>query len=119
MLSVVKTRPRMWVPGPETVRNLETYLLGYQQARADLGAPARGVGEETLLEDFGKWLAHRIQTDKELSWAGYVEEIDSGPKSVYTFLGLFEEFLGTRGTSLPAPEEAGWPADEWGVEVDD
>ena len=118
MLSVVKTRPGMWVPGPETARNLETYLLGYQQARADLGVPARGAGEETLLEDFARWMADRLRTEKQLSWAGYVQEADSGPKSVYTFFRLFEEFLATSGTKLPPPEEAGWPADEWSIDGD-
>jgi hypothetical protein len=114
-LAVVKTRPGMWVPGPETVSNLQTYLCGYRQARGDLGLPAHGEGEEELLDAFGQWMARRLKTQKQLGWAEYVQEVDSGPRNIITFFELFEEFLSSVGKQLPAPQVAGWPADTWGI----
>jgi len=109
LLAVAKTRPAMWVPGPETVRNLETYLIGYRQAREDLGMPEFGAGEEDLLEDFTQWLAKRLRSEKQLCWAGFIDEVDPGPKNVQSFFRLFVEFLRERGISLPEPEDAAWP----------
>jgi hypothetical protein len=110
LLAVVKTRPGMWVPGPETVKNLETYLIGYRQAREDLGVPEHGRGEENLLTEFASWMVRKTGSSKELNWAGYVAEADSGNKSVYSFFRFFDEFLSEKGMRLPAPEEAAWPA---------
>ena len=115
LLAVVRTRPGMWIPGPETVENLETYLIGYRQARGDLGLPPYGEGEEDLLDRFERWLKRRLKTEKELGWSMYVTEIDDGPKNVVTFFRLFDEFLEENDLGLPAPEDAGWPADTWGI----
>lgn len=112
LLAVVRTRPGMWVPGPETAANLQTYLIAYRQARADLGMPEYGRGEEDLLERFEKWVGEHLKSSKTMGWASYVQEADSSPKNVHTFFRLFEEFLAEIGMSLPLPEEAAWPADD-------
>lgn len=102
----------MWVPGPETVRNLETYLLGYRQARADLGAPEFGSVDGDLLEEFTGWLKQKLASKKDLGWPGYIEEIDPGPTNVKTFFRLLGEHLAERGLSLPDPGKARWPAED-------
>jgi hypothetical protein len=115
LLAVVRTRPAMWVPGPETVENLQSYLNGYRQARGDLGIPEYGAGDETILDEFTSWLKQHIGSDKTLNWADYVQEVDPGAKNVYTFFNLFEQFLISQGRRFPLPQGAGWPADEWGI----
>jgi hypothetical protein len=109
---VVKTRPSMWVPGPETVRNLETYLLGYRQARADLGVPEFGAAHGDLLEEFAQWLKTTLGSKKNLSWPGYIEEVDPGAGNVHTFFRLFAEYLAERGMRFPERKDARWPAED-------
>jgi hypothetical protein len=79
--------------GDESVRTLATYLYAYEKARADLQLPAFGKGEETLLSAFHSWLEARLSRHSTLGWSHLIEVADPSPKSIYTFIAFFDEFL--------------------------
>ncbi|WP_437828341.1 hypothetical protein [Sorangium sp. So ce1153] len=111
-LRCVRQRPGMYL-GNNSVRTLETYILGYTQARIDLGIPEFGAGESALLESFGKWLASASTSRMNLGWAGYVEFVDPSCDNVHTFFKKFDEFLREQGMSLDEGMADAWPPDGW------
>jgi hypothetical protein len=108
-LRVVQTRPGMYL-GDESVRTLANYIEGYEQAREDLGFGRYGT-EGDVLGEFGLWLKERVDTPKELTWSGYVQQLDQTESSVRTFFLLFAQFLEEKGRVMPTLEEAArcWP----------
>jgi len=79
--------------GAEDVRTLEVYLSAYTFARTDLGLPAFGRGEETLLDDFEHWLGRDIKQTTTLGWSSLIEKLDPSSKNVHIFLRQFDRFL--------------------------
>ncbi len=54
-LASIRTRPGMYLPD-ERVETLRSYLLGYEQAREDLGLPRYTRKESKILSDFDVWI---------------------------------------------------------------
>lgn len=86
--------------GRETVDALECYLLGYQQARADVGLPRMAVEDEALLTEFNLWLATKLSGPEMAGWCHLVGEVDPSTRNVRTFFSFLDEFLRSRGSSL-------------------
>jgi hypothetical protein len=99
--------------GNNSVRTLETYVQGYVQARRDLGLPEFGGEEEGLLDDFGKWLAVKMKSKRNFSWAGHVEIVDPSSNNVLTFFREFDDFAKMRGIALTPELADQWPPNEW------
>ena len=93
-LRKMSLRPVMYLY-TETIFALEVYVSGYRRARVDLGFPPYGRGEETLLADFSKWLEEKMKLHDTRGWLGLIDRADPSPKSIHTFIRLFDEFLKT------------------------
>ena len=110
LLRTIAGRPGMFL-GSEDVRALDVYLLGYQQARHDLGVPDLLSDERVLWEHFNSWLVSRTGGSASLRWPTLVERIDPSSRNLRTFFRLLEEFLATRGQSLSDISSPSWPPD--------
>lgn len=92
--------------GSEKVEALSVYLLGYAQAREDLGTSSFVPGESALLLEFEQWLMTRFRIAAQLGWAECIAEIDPSDRNVRTFFKLFVEFLASHDMRLPEPRRA-------------
>lgn len=106
-VSLVKRATGMWVPA-ESARELDMFFLGYMKARSDLGLPDYGVNEVRLREEFQDWLCAKLQLHTRVGWVHCVEQLDRRPKNIETFVALFEEFLATKGRTLPEANVEQW-----------
>jgi|GEM_PF-1567995 len=105
MLATIRTRPGSYL-GAETIRALDLFTFGYEQAREELGLCGQSQTDKECMAQFGEWLARRAgETDMEMSrWTYQIYQLDSSEKDIHTFFKLFEEFLQTKGQSLDAVE---------------
>lgn len=105
MLATIRMRPGSYL-GAETIRALDLFTFGYEQAREELGLCGQSQTDKECMAQFGEWLARRAgETDMEMSrWTYQIYQLDSSEKDIHTFFKLFEEFLQTKGQSLDAVE---------------
>lgn len=106
-IALVKRAPGMWVP-TKSARELDLFFLGYMKARSDLGLPEYGANEGGLREEFSDWLCARQNAASRVGWVRCVEKLDSRRDNIDTFLSLFEQFLASKGRTLPEAN-----IDEW------
>lgn len=106
LMSVIKTRPGMFLLGETNVRALYLYICGYLQARRELGIERFGNDEAWILKAFGKWLQSEAGSDKKMDWHGYIQEVDPSDTNIDTFFLLFEKFLASHDLELPDSSDA-------------
>ncbi|WP_437685674.1 hypothetical protein [Sorangium sp. So ce176] len=95
--------------GDENVRTLAVFIQGYCQAGVDLGMPEFGATESSLLAEFEKWLATKLDDTRDVAWPTLIATDDPGERNVRTFFARFEEFLQERGDSLSHSADVPWP----------
>lgn len=110
-IALVKRAPGMWVPA-RSARELDAFFLGYMKARDDLGLPEYGAGEGGLREAFQQWLCAKLELPTRVGWVHCVEQLDTTPDNIGTFVSLFEEFLATKGRALPEANVYRWVGEE-------
>ena len=99
ILAFVRKAPPM-VISDERVESLDAFIRAYGLARMDLGVARMSAEDAELVAAFNSWLGRRMNWAQNDKWPAYVRHADSGPKNVYTFFALLEEFLATTGRSL-------------------
>ncbi|WP_433927078.1 hypothetical protein AB3662_29085 [Sorangium cellulosum] len=104
----VSVRPGMFL-GDENVRTLAVFIQEYCQARVDLGMPEFGATESSLLAEFEKWLATKLDDTRDVAWPTLIAADDPGERNVRAFFSRFEEFLRERGDSLSHSADVPWP----------
>jgi hypothetical protein len=115
-IALIKRAPGMWVP-TTSARELDLFFLGYMKGRKDIGLPEYGANESGLRESFQEWLCAKLNVNVRVGWVHCVEQLDSRRDNVGTFVSLFEEFLATRGQSLPQADVELWFAEARDDEV--
>lgn len=67
--------PGMWLRRQDA-RSLQTYLLGYEQARVDLQQPAyASQAEAELLPGFYRWLENKYSVKDNRGWDYIVDDL--------------------------------------------
>jgi len=107
-LKRVSVRPGMFL-GDENVKSLASFIHGYTQARIDLGLPGFGSPDSSILDEFEKWLAMKLNDTRDVAWQTLIMTEDPTEKNVQTFFSRFEEFLRELGDSLSREERLLWP----------
>ena len=108
MISAVRTRPELYIPGPKTASNFQAFLAGYVQARLDLGLNAFTEEEELLLEQFTDWARKKSGGTSVMGFADCLE-LSGSKDSMTRLFEEFETFLSERGERLPTLDESTWP----------
>ena len=103
-LRQIQPRPGMYI-GHESTRLLWQYLMGYCQARLDLGISVFGVGEPDHLTLFTAWLRRRHAHGRTtMGCCDMIERLDPSDRNLPTFFKEFDDYLVESGVDPNAIE---------------
>ncbi|AFY48162.1 hypothetical protein Nos7524_2319 [Nostoc sp. PCC 7524] len=91
LLERIKQRPGMYI-GQCSITRLNMLLVGYSQARMELGLPR--TEQEKNFDNFQKWIQSKFNIKSSQSWDSIILSTSTDEKDAfYKFFQLFEQFL--------------------------
>jgi hypothetical protein len=90
LLERIKQRPGMYL-GQCSITRLNMLLVGYSQARMELGLPR--TAQEQEFDQFQEWIQHKYNISDSKGWDSIILLNSTDEKAAfYQFFQLFEEF---------------------------
>ncbi|MBD2344855.1 hypothetical protein [Anabaena subtropica] len=91
LLERIKQRPGMYI-GQCSITRLNMLLVGYSQARMELGLPR--TKQEKNFDNFQEWVQNKFNINTSQSWDSIILANSTDEKDAfYKFFQLFEQFL--------------------------
>ncbi|ABA20706.1 hypothetical protein Ava_1082 [Trichormus variabilis ATCC 29413] len=91
LLERIKQRPGMYI-GHCSITRLNMLLVGYSQARMELGLPR--TKQEKNFDNFQEWIQIKFNINTSQSWDSIILANSTDEKDAfYKFFQLFEQFL--------------------------
>ncbi|MCF4966609.1 hypothetical protein [Nostoc sp. CMAA1605] len=91
LLERIKQRPGMYI-GQCSITRLNMLLIGYSQARMELGLPR--TEQEKHFDNFQEWIQIKFNINSSQSWDSIILSNSTDEKDAfYKFFQLFEQFL--------------------------
>lgn len=91
LLERIKQRPGMYI-GQCSITRLNMLLVGYSQARMELGLPR--TEQEKNFDNFQEWIQDKFNINSSQSWESIILSNSTNEKDAfYKFFQLFEQFL--------------------------
>jgi hypothetical protein len=91
LLERIKQRPGMYI-GQCSITRLNMLLIGYSQARMELGLPR--TEQEKNFDDFQEWIQSKFNINTSQGWDSIILSNSTNEKDAfYKFFQLFEQFL--------------------------
>ncbi|QLE58914.1 hypothetical protein [Nostoc sp. TCL26-01] len=91
LLARIKQRPGMYI-GQCSITRLNMLLIGYSQARMELGLPR--TKQEENFDKFQEWIQNKYNSTVTQGWDSIILLNSTDEKdALYKFFHLFEQFL--------------------------